>query len=190
MLRRSEWRSLHRWWQAGVVSDDLGSDWQAGLARAARSSASPAQRRKLAERFAAELRDLPTARWARQASGAELSQLAAISDDPALADIVAEAWELARSQPPAEQVWSRSGDAGVVVVAHGPAWSLVARSGGPVLVLSEAFEDIVRLEPDPDWLPEVELSVLVGELIAAARGEPPLDESQSPPMPPLPWHGR
>lgn len=170
------------------MSGDLGRDWQAGLARAQRSSAGPQQRRRLAARFAGELCDLPPGRWRQAASGAQRSRVSYISGDPALGDIVAEAWDLARAQPSQDQVWSRTGDAGLVVVAHGQAWSLVARSGGPVLVLSEAFEGVVRLEPDEYWLPEVELSVLVGELVSASRGELPFDESQVPPMPRLPWH--
>lgn len=170
------------------VSGDLGVDWQAGLGRAPRSSDSVQRRRRRAEALATELCRLRPAQWRRHAAGAAQSRVSYVGDDPALADILAEAWDLARSRPGAGLVRSQRGDAGVVVVAHAQAWSLVARSGGPVLVLSTAFDGVVRLEPDAERLPEVELSTLTAELINLSRGLPPFDDSVVPPAPPLGWH--
>jgi hypothetical protein len=142
---------------------------------------------RLAVRLATELCDLPPAVWAQQAVGAAISQLARVDDDATLADIVAEAWDLTRVRPlPQEQVTWRSGPAGLVVVAHGAWWSVVARASGPLLVLSEAFEDVVRLQESS--LGDGELDALVTGLVSAAKGLPPADWSQLPPPPPVPGH--
>jgi hypothetical protein len=144
-------------------------------------------RLRLAALFATELCDLPLAVWRARSEGAARSQLARIDDDVTLADIVAEAWDLARTRPvTTDQVTWQSGPGGAVVLAHGHTWSLLARAGGPVLVLSEAFTDVVRLEDSTLW--KGELAILVGELLDAARGLPPFDETTLPPPPPLPWH--
>jgi hypothetical protein len=139
----------------------------------------------LAALFATELCDLPPALWRIRSEGATRSQRARIDDDETLADIVADAWDLARTRPlTPDQVHAQSGPGGAVVIAHGGTWTLIARSGGPTLVLSDTFTDIVQLEDAPLW--EGELAVLVGELFDAAHGRPPFDESVLPPPPPLP----
>jgi hypothetical protein len=146
------------------------------------------RRRALAERFATELCDVPPAVWERQAFGSVSSHLAHVEDDPELAEVVADAWDVARSHPPHDQVQSRPGTAGRVVVAHGDTWTLVARSGGPVLVLSDRIKGVLRVDRDPhEWI-VAELTELVTELINVSLGLPAYDESKIPPMPPLPWH--
>ena len=145
----------------------------------------PQRRRREAERLATELCDLPPGVWSARSVGSTRSLRSRIDDDEVLADVVAEVWDLARTRPlTAGQVTCRSGAGGSVVVAHGDSWSLVARSGGPVLVVSDALGHVVRLEDTPLW--EGELAVVVGELFDAARGLPPFRRVQPPPVPP-PW---
>ncbi|MBT8226472.1 MAG: hypothetical protein HKP61_23810 [Dactylosporangium sp.] len=147
-----------------------------------------ARRMTLATALATELCDLAPAVWKRRASGATCSHVAFVGDDPELADVVAEAWDAARLEPPEYQVLTRAGVAGMVVVVHGPTWSLVARSGGPVLVMSDRIAGVLRIDADPDC--EVELTELVAELVNVGQGLPAFDESGLPPMPRLPWHDR
>jgi len=134
---------------------------------------------RLAIRLATELCDLQPGAWERRAYGATASCRVRVEDDPAVADAVADAWDVARCRPVPEGVWSRTGPGGVVVVVHRPVWTLVARAGGPVLLLMQGSELVARLDGDPEWAGE--LSVLVQELLAASRGEPPFQESQLPP---------
>jgi hypothetical protein len=139
----------------------------------------------LAALFATELCDLPPAVWRIRSEGATRSQRARIDDDGTLADIVADAWDLARTRPlTPDRIHARSGPGGAVVVVHGGTWTLIARSGGPTLVLSDTFTDVVELHDAPLW--QGELAVLVGELFDAAHGRPAFDESVLPPPPPLP----
>jgi hypothetical protein len=151
-------------------------------------SGRPADRRRvrLADRLASEMRDLVPGEWQRRAYGATAASRVRIEDDPLVADAIAQAWDLARSRPGPDLVWSRTGPGGAVVVAHGPGWSLVARAGGPILLLAQGSEQVARLDGDPDWAGE--LVVLVEELLAASRGDPPFEESRLPPPPTMPWH--
>ena len=144
------------------------------------------RRVRLAERLATELCDLAPEVWLQRAYGATASSRARIEDDPVLADVIAQAWDVARARPDPDLVWSRTGPGGVVVVAHGPGWSVVARAGGPMLLLAQGSQQLARVDGDPDWAGE--LAVLVEELLAASRGEPPFQESTLPPPPPMPWH--
>jgi hypothetical protein len=114
------------------------------------------------------------------------SYITYLEDEPELAEIVAELWEVARSGPSPQGVSAQPGVAGMVVVAHRATFSLVCRSGGPALVLSDRISGVLRVDRDPSW--EVELSALVSELADVARGLAPFDESTVPPPPRMPWH--
>jgi hypothetical protein len=109
-----------------------------------------------------------------------------MEDEPGLAEIVADLWDVARSGPFPPGVTVQGGVAGAVVLVHGPDFSVVARSGGPALVLSDRIRGVLRVDRDPSW--QIELSALVSELIAVGQGSEPFDESSIPPPPPLPWH--
>jgi hypothetical protein len=142
-------------------------------------------RRKLAIVFAQELAEHPGETWTRRALGSLMSVTAYVDDDADLAEMVAEGLELAREAPTREQVWSRSGPAGVVVVAHGPAWSLIARSGGPILLMAEKYTQVLRLDGDPGW--QGELTAMVTGLIAASEGrDPTAGLAELPAPPPVP----
>jgi hypothetical protein len=169
----------------GGRMDQTDPDEQTGASRDS-PQARAVHRRKLAGVYAAEMCDLPAGVWPRRALGSIVSQVLRVDDDPDLAEVIAEAWDLARGQPSPDEVASRSGVAGRVVTAHGASWSLIARSGGPVLVMSDVFGDVVRVDGDPDWV--AELAELVAELVNVSQGLPAFDESQVPPMPRLPWH--
>ena len=165
--------------RGGRVSDMPGERWPDDPGERA------ARRVSMAGLFATELCDLPVGVWRSRASGAARSVRSRVDDDPLLADVVAELWDVARSRPVSDRVWSGTGAGGAVVVVHGPTWSVVARSGGPMLVVCEGFA-VARIENDPDWA--VELAVLTSELINAAAGLPPFDESSVQGWPRLPWH--
>ena len=151
------------------------------------ADATAAARRALAARLAGELCELSAGAWAARSHGARVAERARVEDDLVLADAMADVWDVARTRPvPDEQVWSRSGLGGTVVVAHGPDWSLIARVDGPVLVLSDQSGQVARIDGDRGV--DFELAGLVPELLAAARGEPPFDPDSVPPPPPLPWH--
>lgn len=136
--------------------------------------------------LAAELRDLSASAWQQRSQGANSAYVTYLEDEPELAEFVAELWEVARSGPMPRGVSTQPGVDGVVVVVHRPAFSLVARSGGPALVLSDRISGVLRVDRDPSW--QVELWALVSELAAVARGLPPFDESTVPPPPRMPWH--
>jgi hypothetical protein len=157
-----------------------------GHGHAARSSAKDDERRNLASRLATELWRTQPAAWPSSSHGAAVAERARVDDDLVLAEAVADAWDLARSAPDPDLVWSQTGPGGLVVVAHGPHWSLVARAGGPVLVLADNSQQVARIDGDPTLI--AELDALISELIAASRGEPPFDHSTIPPPPPMPWH--
>ncbi|MBT8228604.1 MAG: hypothetical protein HKP61_17675 [Dactylosporangium sp.] len=146
-----------------------------------------AARRALAATLATELCDLPPAAWQRQATPWILTY---IDDDPELAAAVADAWDLARSQPSHDQVQTRSGAAGTVVAAHGDTWSLVARANGPILLLTNHIQSVIRIDKDRSWQPD--LTVLVSELIDVGRGLPPVNPNEHflPSPPPQPWTRR
>lgn len=134
-----------------------------------------ARRVQQAATFALELAILPGRRWQSQATGARLAMHIGIDTEEVITDAVISAWELAREQPPPtrQQVYSTAGDAGRVVVGHGPSWSIVARSGGPFLVLSDAFEAVWRVDRDELW--QAELGAIVSELIEVSQGRPAVD---------------
>jgi hypothetical protein len=160
-------------------------DEQAGASRES-PRARVVQRRKLAGAYAAEMCELPAGVWPRRALGSIVSQVMRVDDDPDLAEAIAQAWDLARGQPSPDEVVSRAGVDGRVVVAHGAVWSLVAQLGGPILLMSDEFGDVVRVDGDPDWA--AELAELVVELVNVSQGLPAFDESRIPPAPRLPWH--
>ena len=146
----------------------------------------PVGRVALAARLAGELCELSPGVWAAQSFGARVALRARVTDDVLLADAMAEVWDVARARPvEADRVWSRSGPGGTVVVAHGGDWSLVVRVDGPVLVLSDRSEQVARIDGDPGI--DFELSGLVPELLAAARGEAPFDPASVPALPRMPW---
>ncbi|MBI3686097.1 MAG: hypothetical protein HY241_01945 [Actinobacteria bacterium] len=147
-----------------------------------------ARRVGLAARLATELCDLSPGVWRRRAVGSVSSQVAYVNDDPELADVIAEAWGTVQTQPAGEWVRTRTGGFGAVVVTHGDWWSLIARTGGPVLVLSDRVRGVLRVDQDPSW--REELTELVAELANVGRGLPPFDESRLPPVPMLPWRHR
>ena len=95
---------------------------------------------------------------------------ARVDGDPVLADVVAQARALAGSRPDDSLVRSQAGVGGYHQPAHGPTWSLVARSGGPVLVICEAYPDGVRIDADGDR--QCDLAAMVAELITASRDQP------------------
>ena len=152
------------------------------------SHAPATRRRALAAALATELCDLTPEVWRRRATGATRSHLAYLDDDVELADLVADAWDLVRAAPPHDQVHCRSGVAGMVVVTDGSTWTLVARSGGPILIVSDRIRGILRIDGDP--YTQDELTELIAELINVGQGLPAFDEPQLPPMPPLPRHDR
>lgn len=148
----------------------------------------------LAGRLAAELGELPAAVWQQRATGSVESFPARISDDVEVSEVIAQAWDLTLPGvlEPSASVQTRTGAAGVVIVAHGAKWSLVARSGGPVLILSDRIAGVVRVDLDPES--GAELAALVSALANVGRGLPARDEAaleavwES--MPRLPWHPR
>jgi hypothetical protein len=134
---------------------------------AARTSAQQQARRRAALRLATWLCDYP-----RAAHRAIFATDALTEDDPdpavpALDAVLTRARALARSRPGRDLVCSQAGPGGLVVVAHTPDWSLVARSGGPVLLLTRAGRHPRRVEDGPDGGDEV--ATAVAELIAATR---------------------
>jgi hypothetical protein len=64
----------------------------------------------------------------------------------------------------------------VVVLAHGPAWSLAASTAGPVLVLPDWASHVLRIDHDPDW--QSELQALVTALVQAASTIPATDPAE------------
>lgn len=132
--------------------------------------------------FARELAETPAGRWETTASGSVESVLAFVDDDAEVAEMVAEAFELSRERPARDRVWSRRGPAGVVVTAHGDSWTLVARQGGPILLLADGYAQPLRLEHDVSW--ELELTGAVEALVAAAEGRDPLAGLAEAPAPP------
>lgn len=112
-----------------------------------------------------------------------------VDSHPLISDAVIGAWELARAHnppPSSDELIGRAGVAGVVVIAHGKTWSVVARSGGPFLVIHDWLDGVWRVDGDTEW--PYEMAMIVSELWEVSQGRPPFDESQIPPMPKLPWH--
>jgi hypothetical protein len=145
-----------------------------------------ARRLRLADRLATELCDLPPRVWAVRSQGANQSLRVSIEHEEVLADLMVEVWDLTRVRPlTPDLVVTRSGAGGSVLITHGDTWSLVARSGGPVLVVSDRLSYVVWVEPS--WWWEEELDAVVGALFDGVRGLPPITENDLPPVPP-PWH--
>jgi hypothetical protein len=136
----------------------------------ARTSAQQQARRRAALRLATWLCDYPRA--ARRAAFATdpLSEDDPDPATPALDTVLTQARALARSRPGRDLVCSQAGPGGLVVVAHTPDWSLVARSGGPVLVLARSGRHPRHVPTGPDGGDEV--ATVVAELIAASRRPP------------------
>lgn len=145
-----------------------------------------ARREALGSALATEMTHRSAASWAQDARGRLESVAVDIDKQPGAADAVADAFDLAYSQPSIQQVRVSDGVAGAVVLAHGPSWSVVARSAGPVLLLIDGTAAVLRVDLDHGW--ETELNALVTALVRAGRGLPPLDESLMPgPPPDGPW---
>jgi hypothetical protein len=144
------------------------------------------RRRRLTDQFATELCDLPPAVWAVRAVGATQSLRVSIDHEDALVDLMVQVWDLTRVRPlTPDLVVTRSGAGGSVLVTHGDTWSLVARSGGPVLVVSDRLSYVARVEES--WWWEGELDAVVSALFDGVRGLPPITEDDLPPVPPQ-WH--
>ncbi|MDR6316052.1 hypothetical protein [Actinoplanes couchii] len=140
----------------------------------------------LTSTLAAELRDMPASVWSQRSRGATGSYVMFIEDEVELADLVVVLWDIARSGPSPAGVSVQRGAAGTVLLVHGADFSLAARSGGPVLVVSDRIRGVLRLDRDPGC--QAELSALVSELIAVGQGGQPFSGSTLPPVPPMPWH--
>jgi hypothetical protein len=135
-----------------------------------RASRTQQSRRRAALRLATWLCDHPGA--ARRATFAT-DPLGGDDPDPAfpaLAAVLREARALARSAPGRDLVCSQAGPGGLVVVAHAPTWSLIARSGGPVLILARSGRQPRRVQAGPDG--DGEVAAVIADLIAASRGHP------------------
>jgi hypothetical protein len=177
---------------------------QPDVSRSADNSATPttadeaARLRRQAERYAwrvhksaemaLELAILPGRRW-ESSAGASRSLMAWIDSTPPIQEAVFAIWDLAREDPPPERdrVYAVSGDAGRIVVAHAELATVVARSGGPFLIMVDSLGKLAwRLEADEVW--KDDLAEIFRELFEVANGRPAVDESQIPPMPRLPWH--
>ena len=139
------------------------------ISPAARPSRADAQSRlrRRAVRLATELCDLSPEQWLLCSVGAD-APIVTITEEPAVAEVIDQARVLARTRPAPDQVRSQAGAGGLVVVAHGPAWSLVARAGGPVLVLCASYPTGARIDADPS----PELGALVADRIAVSRDRP------------------
>jgi len=138
--------------------------------------------------FALELAILPGRRW-ESSKGATLALMTRISAVPAIEEAVFAVWDLAREDPlpGRDRVYAAQGDEAAIVVGHAESATMVARSGGPVLVMTDALgRSVWRVEADQVWAPD--LAEIFRELWEVAHGRPAVDESQIPPMPRLPWH--
>lgn len=138
--------------------------------------------------MALELAMLRGRRW-ESSAGAARSLMTFIHGLPQMEEAVFAIWDVAREDPPPgrDRVYSTSGDAGRVVVAHAEHASVVARSGGPFLIITDALGKIAwRVEADEVW--KEDLAEIFRELFEVSQGRPAVDESQIPPMPRLPWH--
>lgn len=157
-----------------------------------------AQARRLATRrawrvarsaeFALELAILPGRRW-ESSKGAMLALMTRISAVPQIEEAVFAVWDLARENPPPgrDRIYAAHGDEAPIVVGHAESATMVARSGGPFLIMADALGKTVwRVEADQVWAQD--LAEIFRELFEVAHGRPAVDESQVPPMPRLPWH--
>jgi hypothetical protein len=141
-----------------------------------------------AAEFALELAILPGRRW-ESSKGATLALMTRVSAVPPIEEAVFAVWDLAREEPPPgrDRVYAARGDEAPIVVGHAEAATVVARSGGPVLVMADALGRTVwRVEADEVWAQD--LAEIFRELWEVAHGRPAVDESAIPPMPRLPWH--
>jgi hypothetical protein len=186
-------------WQSGGVSEldafDLpevaasdASDAQVEAVRARLRAQRRAWRMARSAEFALELAMLPGRRWLGS-SASQLSLQSPVSAAQAIEDAVFAVWDLAREEPPPgrEHVYSVGGDAGRIVVAHTDNASVVARSGGPFLIICDVLGKMAwRIDTDEIWADD--LAEIVRELFEVSQGRPAVDESQIPPMPRLPWH--
>ncbi|MEV0271140.1 hypothetical protein AB0H43_20360 [Hamadaea sp. NPDC050747] len=165
----------------------------AGVAASAEQASVLAEQRRAwriasSAEFALELAILPGRRW-ESCKGASLALMARIGAVPAIEEAVFAVWDLAREDPPPERdrVYAAQGDEAAIVVGHAASATMVARSGGPVLVMADALGRTVwRVEADEVWADD--LAEIFRELWEVAHGRPAVDESAIPPMPRLPWH--
>lgn len=127
-------------------------------------------------------------RWDRS-RGASMALLARIGATLAIEEAIFAIWDLVREQPPPdrERVYRLRGDFGPVAVAHAQDATLIARAGGPFLLMVDRVGDRVwRIDGDAVW--DEDLAEILREMVEVAEGRPAVDESQIPPMPVLPWH--
>ncbi|MEV6927395.1 hypothetical protein AB0M46_23220 [Dactylosporangium sp. NPDC051485] len=135
-----------------------------------------------------ELVVLQGRRWDRS-RGASMSLLARIGATLAFEEAVFAVWDLVREDPPPdrERVYRLRGDFGPVAIAHTDDATLIARAGGPFLLMSDRVgERVWRIDGDEVW--DEDLAEILREMVEVAEGRPAVDESQIPPMPVLPWH--
>jgi len=135
-----------------------------------------------------ELVVLQGRRWDRS-RGASMALRARISATLPIEEAVFAVWDLVRDDPPPdrERVYRLRGDFGPVAIAHAEDATLIARPGGPFLLMVDRVgERVWRIDGDVVW--DEDLAEILREMIEVAEGRPAVDESQIPPMPVLPWH--
>lgn len=127
--------------------------------------------RRLAAAAADELLHASAATIGRGVFGRYLAVATFVDDDPIIPQILDQARDLAADQHrPSWSLTTRQGADHVVVLAHGAAWSLVASTAGPVLVLPDWASHLLRIDQDPDWEPD--LRRLVAALVTATADTP------------------
>lgn len=198
--RRRRWLPWHRrprWWHAmdvtqpdasGVAGRPLVPGGADDAARLRKELERRARRVQACAELVLELAILPGQRW-ESSAGASRALMAWVDSVPAVQEAVFAIWELARLDPPAgrDLVYAASGDGGQIVVAHAERASVVARSGGPFLVLADVLGKLAwRVEADEVW--KDDLAMIFYELFEVAHGRPAVDDSGIPSMPHLPWH--
>ncbi|MEV0269591.1 hypothetical protein AB0H43_12480 [Hamadaea sp. NPDC050747] len=143
-------------------------------------------RKKSIAKLAIDLATPPDSRWQRSRAPSPL--LTPIGASLVLEAAVFAVWDLAREQPPPgrDLVYRLRAEHGAVAVAHTQRASLAARRGGPYLLIADELGQIVWRLQDPIW--DEDLVEIWRELVEVAEGRSAVDESQIPPMPPLPWH--
>jgi hypothetical protein len=133
------------------------------------ASSTPVVRRAL--RLATELCDLDEQEWLLDSTGADLP-IVNLNHHPGLLDVLSQVRDLTNPTitpqaltGAAGQARSQVGRGGLVVAAHGPQWSVVARAGGPLLIVCPEHPDGARLDPDET----TKHGVLVTRLITLSR---------------------
>lgn len=131
---------------------------------------------------------LQGSRWDRS-RGASMTLLARIGATLPIEEAVFAIWDLVREDPPPgrDRVYRLRGDFGPVAIAHAAEATLIARAGGPFLLMADKVgERVWRIDGDAVW--DEDLAEILREMVEVAEGRPAVDESQIPPMPVLPRH--